>query len=1468
MEQKDLSWTGERLVTSLNGDIVLEHLHRYAIAAELAMDKDVLDIACGEGYGSFLMAAQARSVVGVDIANDAILHAQGKYARPNLRFCVGDCRAIPLAEKCVDLVVSFETLEHISEHEAFIRDIHRVLRPGGLLFISSPDRQNYRDKPGYANPFHSKELYRHEFEALLKSFFPHAMFFLQRVALGSYLAPADSISRAQCGTYRGDWSKIDFETGVSDALYSLGLCSDLPVPPLRVGLFEFGHSERDVFITPLKVDRGTADTLRQKIDEADRTSSQLQQKCSKLERTCQDLKQVQNEMERKLESAASLRGLKNLINKQFSLTFRAAEEQTQKLQEVTAALETFKQQSQAKLESSETVVQQLTTELSRRESTLRELEARLEQNKSAFQQLNSQLAQRDIALRDLLAKSSGALQQSAELHCGAQKHLERIEQILPQMEIFLQSPYLKMIGRIRDVARNVLPRDGSVLVVSKGDDDLLNLECGTVRHFPQAQNGLYAGFHPADGAEAIAHLEDLRKKGAAYLLFPSTSFWWLDYYQDFKAHLRARYRRIWIDDNCIIYSLTQRFVAEQKILATSKPISDLRPTSQPLYRKMVADLRRIVSETLPKSATVLVVSKGDEDLLDLAGRRAWHFPRTQDGTYAGFHPKDSSWAIAQVETLRHAGADFLVFPATAFWWFDFYHHFARYLQVQHREVWCDSNCRIFQLTDSQSGEHVEKESGHALELNVSLSKRFDTKGEFSRIDFGPTARPLKRNLVTVAIPIFNAYDDVVRCVESVIRHGKHSYQLLLLDDCSTDERLWPMLLAWASLYPQIRIMRNETNLGFTGTVNKACKLVPGDVILLNSDTLVTPDWIEKLSACASSRSNVATVTAVSNAAGAFSIPVNNQDNPIPEHLSLDEVAAIVEQHSRRIWLEVPTGNGFCMYVTRKVLNAIGGFDETNFPRGYGEENDFCMRARSSGFVNLIDDSTFIYHKGTASFRGDKARLLEDHLARLNQLHPTYKHLVTEWLANDPLDVFRSDLNLQFKGPRHALRAQGRRCVLFIVHDGAGGSIHLVEDLACAVSAEHRSLVLKTGLNDWTLFQMDRSRMIPLRHHRFSEPWEADKPMSDERLGVMRDVCRTFEVDLAHVHHLLANGPQTLEVLRSFSIPTVFSFHDYYPICPTINLLDETWTFCGGNCTPSKGECSVAVNWFPSGVPPLKHRYVYEHRERMARAFKHCSCFVTPSHFMWTMLKEKFSSLEQIRTRVIPHGRDLSRCQLAVTPQPSVPARVVCMGNFNESKGTGLLLRLLELNEKSGRPFEFHFFGAKASHFKPQTVGGIDHGAYERDRLPELLRRVQPSFSLIASVWPETFCYTLSESWAMGLPVFAANLGALQERIQHHGGGWLLDPCDALKWYREMAAVLDDPADYAQKLEQVAKIDLKSVEDMAAEYLQVYNDLLALTVNGETHREAVRFERPVLGASSEAKVVSMNGASHAAAKSGI
>ncbi len=185
-----LEFTGERFVPGARGEIWMEHWHRYHFAASLAAGKRVVDAACGEGYGSALLARAAASVTGADISAAAIAHARDAYAgMSHLAFVEAPCTKLPLPDASADLFVSFETVEHIAEQEDFLDEVARVLAPEGLLLLSCPNKAEYSDRRGFTNEFHVKELYREALEALVARRFPHRRWFGQRPSFFSVIAP-------------------------------------------------------------------------------------------------------------------------------------------------------------------------------------------------------------------------------------------------------------------------------------------------------------------------------------------------------------------------------------------------------------------------------------------------------------------------------------------------------------------------------------------------------------------------------------------------------------------------------------------------------------------------------------------------------------------------------------------------------------------------------------------------------------------------------------------------------------------------------------------------------------------------------------------------------------------------------------------------------------------------------------------------------------------------------------------------------------------------------------------------------------------------------------------------------------------------------------------------------------------------------------------------------------------------------
>ena len=197
MSAPPLEFTGERFTPECVREIWYEHWHRYAFALPLARGRRVLDAACGEGYGSALLARQAASVLGLDLAEPAVAHARSRYgALGNVEFQQGDCTRLDgLPDAGFDLIVSFETLEHVQAQERMLDGFARLLAPGGLLLVSTPDKRNYSDLPGFRNEHHVRELYREEFDALLAARFPVRRLYAHKLLFQSALWALDGGDR-------------------------------------------------------------------------------------------------------------------------------------------------------------------------------------------------------------------------------------------------------------------------------------------------------------------------------------------------------------------------------------------------------------------------------------------------------------------------------------------------------------------------------------------------------------------------------------------------------------------------------------------------------------------------------------------------------------------------------------------------------------------------------------------------------------------------------------------------------------------------------------------------------------------------------------------------------------------------------------------------------------------------------------------------------------------------------------------------------------------------------------------------------------------------------------------------------------------------------------------------------------------------------------------------------------------------
>jgi len=276
--------------------------------------------------------------------------------------------------------------------------------------------------------------------------------------------------------------------------------------------------------------------------------------------------------------------------------------------------------------------------------------------------------------------------------------------------------YRRVLAKLPETVAGAVPRDSIVAVVSKGDDRLIEIRGRRGWHFPRHDDGRYAGYYPATGEDAVAHLEQLRATGAGFFVLPSTALWWLDYYPALKQHLEDRCSVVARDDTCLVFDLRQSGDLTQSAdeghseeggsVAAQEGEESGTVTPREGYADEVTRVHALVASLAKPMSNVLLISRGDDALTDLDGQYGGHFPQDEDGKYLGYHPATDDDAISHLEQLRSKGAEYLVIPASSMWWLDHYSGFAHHLDGQYRQIARTDDGVIYELAEQLSGEIV------------------------------------------------------------------------------------------------------------------------------------------------------------------------------------------------------------------------------------------------------------------------------------------------------------------------------------------------------------------------------------------------------------------------------------------------------------------------------------------------------------------------------------------------------------------------------------------------------------------------------------------------------------------------------------------------------------------------------------------------------------------------------------------
>lgn len=666
----------------------------------------------------------------------------------------------------------------------------------------------------------------------------------------------------------------------------------------------------------------------------------------------------------------------------------------------------------------------------------------------------------------------------------------------------------------------------------------------------------------------------------------------------------------------------------------------------------------------------------------------------------------------------------------------------------------------------------------------------------------PVPQPMPQQPVDVIVPVYRGLDDTRNCIESVLASPcRTHWQLVVINDASPEPEVTAWLREKAAQEPRITLLENEENLGFVGTVNRGMALnTAHDVLLLNSDTVVANDWLDRIRQAAYGDARIASVTPFSNNATICSYPRFCEGNDLPPGMDTAAIDALCARTNPGQVVDVPTGVGFCMYIRRDSLNAVGLFDTEHFGKGYGEENDFCQRAAAAGWRNLHLLDTFVLHTGGVSFGESKSPRERAAMETLRRLHPRYEADVMAFVQADPARTARLALDVA----RLQAEAAQQPVVLAVLHDRAGGTVRHVRELAQFLQGKALFLMLSPAAGG----------VVVLRRAEEKEAFELAFRINDQMEELVQAL-RQLGVVHVHYQHLLGHSEAILDLPARLGTAHDFTAHDFYTYCKNISLtgIDNRYIV-----PPRAGECGCCE---PTDTAPYAGT-VAQWRHRNALLLNNARHVLAPSQDTASRIA---GFVPGARVQAVAHTDMPAQLPTptARTLAATAPLKIVVLGAMSAIKGADVLEAVAIEAAKRGTPVELHLLGYGYRSLQTQPRARLTvHGGYKEEELPALLDWLQPDLAWFPAQWPETYSYTLSASLAAGLPIVAPDIGAFPERLAGRDWSWVM-PWDAsvAQWLDFFAQIRERHFIEGQLPQQPAATGSAAAQPGAAFYGDAY-----------------------------------------------
>ena len=620
----------------------------------------------------------------------------------------------------------------------------------------------------------------------------------------------------------------------------------------------------------------------------------------------------------------------------------------------------------------------------------------------------------------------------------------------------------------------------------------------------------------------------------------------------------------------------------------------------------------------------------------------------------------------------------------------------------------------------------------------------------------------------VILPIYKGLDESLCSIYHALKsRTTDEYSLLVINDAGPDKEL-NLKLEELSQKGLFDYHLNKENLGFVKTINFAISKLSHnlDVILLNSDAFVFEGWFERMIAYADNDKSIATITPMSNNATICSYPFTCQDNNKVLEVTpaeLDQLAAKINKGS---YVETPTGVGFCFYMRREVIDKIGLLDDHAFKVGYGEENDFCMRALHAGFKNIIIGDVFVFHVGSISFSAIKAENMKKGENALKLKHPNYLNMVHHFINVDPVLVLRRNLDIA----RLKLKLENRKTVVIVSHAWDGGINTYLKQIVKQFRNQNIDCIL-LKVHDKKCYSIE----IPENYH-LEIPNLKNLSLSCD-FAFLNFFLKTIQPTLIHINSFAGLDWHHHEKLLYYfaSSDWIYKFivHDYACMSYDYKLLSPEHIYKG---IPTIAQRNI---WNNGKSVPAEYEINISDAIAKQKAynlfFNKCSKIEAPSYRARDIILYDFPD---INIDVIPHEDVFNNIVPAQRNKNKEKIKIASIGALSIEKGSQLLAALAIDAKK--RDLQLSYFLVGYSNSGDQHVMQTNNvkvtGKYHNDEeCIKLLRDISPDLILIPSIWEETYSYTLSIALALKIPTLVFDIGAQGERGKNHSWVVKLDP---------------------------------------------------------------------------------------------